>query len=128
MSTMQDDPVFIRFDTAVDGLRAGMKVLLNYQRADELEHIQAIITKYAPPVVEGKIENDTAAYIADVAQHCGVNPLDYFDIEVPENLIRLAQAIVRHEEGKCPDPTLPFWYPDEVYQEAAEKALNKPVT
>lgn len=119
MSAMQDDPVMVRFDTPEDGLRAGMKTLITYQRKYELEHIQAIITRFAPPS-----ENNTVAYIADVSNRCHVKPTDYFDVEVPDNLIRISQAITRHEQGACPDPTFPYWYDDEVFQQAAKEALS----
>jgi len=118
-STLQDDPRFVRFETPEMGVRAGMKVLLTYQNKDDLQNISAIITKYAPPA-----ENDTAAYISDVSAHCGVSPTDFFDVEVPDNMIRLAQAIIIHEQGHCPDDSTPFWYENDVYESAAKDALG----
>ena len=35
-ATMQDDPVFVRFESPVMGLRAAMKILLTYQRKYEI--------------------------------------------------------------------------------------------
>lgn len=118
-STLQDDPDFIRFDDAQHGLRALMKTLITYQEKYDIEHVQGLILRWAPPS-----ENNTAAYITAVAERVGVKPMDYISVEIPENLIRLAQAITRHENGKCPDPTLPWWYPDETYEKAAEMALG----
>lgn len=118
-SSLQDDPDFVRFNDPAHGLRAVMKILLRYQDHYELEHIRAIISRWAPAV-----ENETAAYIADVAARVGVKPDDYISLDIPENLIRVAQAISRHENGTCPDPTLPWWYPDEVYEEAAQMAMG----
>lgn len=118
-STLQDDPDFLRFDTAEYGIRALMKILINYQRTEDIEHVQGLISRWAPPS-----ENDTGSYVVDVAAHVGVKPTDYIDVEVPENLIRLAQAIAFHENGKCPDPTLPWWFPDETYETAATLALG----
>lgn len=118
-SAMQDDHDFIRFETPVDGLRALMKILITYQEKYDIEHVQGMILRWAPPS-----ENDSAAYAADVAARVGVKVTDYIDIEIPENLIRMAQAIVHHENGKCPDPTLPWWYPDEIYETAAARALG----
>lgn len=120
-STLQDDPDFLRFDTPELGLRALMKIIINYQAKYEIEHIQGLIYRWAPPS-----ENDSNAYVADIASHCCVAPTAYFDVEVPDNLIRIAQAIVHHENGNCPDPTLPYWYPDETFEAAAGLALNKP--
>lgn len=117
-STLQDDPVFLRFETPEKGIRAGMKNLVNYQRLHNLDTIRKIITRYAPP-----IENNTEAYIADVCKRCGVGPDDHFDDTEPQHLILLAKAVVRHEQGTCPDPTLPFWYDDTVFQQAAKEAL-----
>ncbi len=118
-STLQDDPTFVRYITPEKGIRAGMKTLLTYQRKHDLEHIAAFITRYAPPT-----ENNTAAYIDDVCQHCGVKSTDYFDVEIPDNLIRLAQAIVHHEQGAGPDHALPFWFSESVYETAAKEALS----
>ncbi len=39
----------------------------------------------------------------------------------------MAQAIVRHENGLCQDLKLPWWYPEEIYEEAAAIALGRPV-
>lgn len=119
-STLQDDPRFLRFDDPVHGLRALMKILYNYQEADDIENIRGMINRWAPPA-----ENDTGAYVADVAGRCGAGQTDYFSVSVPDNLIRLAQAIVHHENGECADPTLPNWYDDKVYEEAAAMVLPR---
>lgn len=119
-STLQDDPDFLRFTDPEYGIRAIMKILINYQLKEDIEHVQGIISRWAPTN-----ENNTDAYIKDVAAHVGVKPTAYLDVEVPENLIRLAQAIAHHENGKCPDPTLPWWYPDETYEAAAGLALGQ---
>lgn len=113
---MQDDPTLIRFETPEMGLRAGMKILLTYQRKDDLEHIAAFVTRYA-----SLAENN--AMINAVSARCGVGPTEYFDIEIPDNLIRLAQAIVRHEQGVGPDSAFPFWFAETVYEAAARDAL-----
>jgi hypothetical protein len=117
-SLMQDDPRFIRFETIADGLIAGMKIILSHRSDDDLEHIAAFMARYGRPA-----DIHAGNYINDVCQHCGVGPTDYFDVEVPDNLIRLAQAIVRHEQGPCADPAVPFWYTDAVYEAAAMGAL-----
>lgn len=119
MSLAQPDPDFISFDTPEYGLRALMKILLTYQDKDDIEHVQGMILRWAPPS-----ENDTGAYVRDVCLHVGVKPDDYISLHVPENLIRMAQAITHHENGNSPDPTLPWWYPDETYETAAAMALG----
>lgn len=118
-STMQDDPAFIRFDTPEKGIRAGMKDVVNYQRLHNLYTIKEIITRYAPAV-----ENNTLAYIADVCKICEVKPDDHFDDTDIDHLVILAKAITHHEQGACPDPTLPYWYDDSVFKQAAKEALS----
>lgn len=118
-STLQDDPIFIRFETPEKGIRAGMKDIVNYQRFHNLDTIKEIITRYAPPN-----ENNTLSYINDVCALCGVKPDDHFDDTDPEHLILLAKAITHHEQGTCQDPTLPYWYDDSVFQQAAKEALS----
>jgi hypothetical protein len=115
-STLQDDPRLIRFDSPVSGIAALMKTLLSFQRKDDLEHIAAFIARYSSP-------DKAAVCVLDVCRHCGVDQTDYFDIEVPDNLIRLTQAIVLHEQGTCPDSALPFWYEEAVFEAAAARVL-----
>lgn len=117
MSTLQDDPRFIRFDDPKYGLRALMKILLTYFHKYNLNTVESIISKYAPPV-----ENATDSYINAVASRINVQPKD--PIHVEKYLVPLAQAIVVHENGKCPDPTLPYWYPETTYREASTMALG----
>lgn len=118
MADTQPDPELVNFISPVMGIRAMMEDLLNYKKLHDLDTISGIIERWAPPV-----ENNTAAYISDVCQRCGVDASSYFDVNVPDNLIRLTQAIVHHENGKCPDPTMPFWYPEEIYEEACGMVL-----
>ncbi len=121
-SVEQPDKSFVCFDTPESGLRALMKVLLSYQRRYKIHTIEAIISRWAPPV-----ENNTDAYVAAVAKHVGVAPKAFVDVEVPDNLIRLAQAITQHENGKGPAEALPWWYSDTVYERAAEMALGRSI-
>lgn len=118
-STMQDDPNFVRFDTPVMGLRAAMKALLTYQRKYDIHTVPAFINRWAPTS-----ENATASYISDVCGRLKVLNTDCIDLEIPDNLIRLTQAIVHHENGACPDPAVPDWYQEALYEQAAELALT----
>lgn len=115
----QPDATFVNFIDPVHGARALMKNLLTHQNRDGLHSVNAQITSWAPPS-----ENDTGAYVRDVCMHIGVKPDDHIDLGVPDTLIRFSQIIARHEQGPCPDPTLPFWYPEEIYEEAARLALG----
>ncbi len=115
----QPDPDFITFETPVYGLRALMKTLLTYERHYRLNSVAGIINRYAPAV-----ENDVHSYVAAVSDHMNVNPfkdLSPFDVET---LVGFGEAITLHENGKCPDPTLPCWYAEEIYKQAAEMALG----
>lgn len=119
MDQTQDDPRFIRFTTPEYGIRALMKILISYQEKYNIDTVSGIINRWAPSA-----ENDTGAYVSDVANRCGVSPTDHFDVSVPDNLIRIAQAIAYHENGACPDDTTPYWYSDDVYEAAAKLALG----
>lgn len=118
-STLQDDPSFIRFEDPLHGLRALMKLLLTYQEKYDLDTVESLINRFAPPV-----ENATDNYIYCVSKALGVKRIDHIDLGVPDYLIRIAQAITAHENGECPDKSLPFWYPESVYESAAKMALT----
>lgn len=116
-SPTQTDPDFIQFTTDVYGLRALMKLLLNYQKIDKLTTIRGIIGKYAPPS-----ENDTAAYIAAVSAQLGIGPDVAIDLTLGSALMPFAKAIVVHENG--PNPAGSDWYPDSTYAQALALATG----
>lgn len=67
---------------------------------DGLNSIRQIIGKYAPAKDKnGKVLNNTEAYINDVAQRLGIDPDD--PITSREQRMQLVDAIVRHEQGKA---------------------------
>lgn len=87
------------FKGPADGLRAGFKNLRNQQVLHGLNTVRDIITKYAP----ASDDNDTEAYIADVADVLGVaddEPLDL--VKHVEQLRLFGAAIIRHENGVQP--------------------------
>jgi hypothetical protein len=98
-SRLQPDPDFVNFNGPEYGIRAIVKTLLTYQTADGCKTIRQIIDRWAPPN-----ENDTAAYIADVAQRCHVTPEQTIDAHDPEVMTALVEAIIRHENGEQPYP------------------------
>lgn len=116
----QDDPAFVQFSAPKWGLRAGMKVLLTYQNKHGLNTIEKMISRFAPPS-----ENDTEAYIEHVCTLSGLDRNSPVNLHAPENLIALAQAIVRHENGKCDNIETPRWYPMDTYEESAAMLLPK---
>lgn len=91
------DPRFVVFVAPHWGIRALVKVLLSYQRRHKLKTIRQIIDRWAPPV-----ENNTEAYIAQVAKACGVDPDDTIDIQNKAVLRALVTSIIRHENGQQP--------------------------
>tara|TARA_B100000686_G_scaffold296912_1_gene328828 strand:+ start:1206 stop:1793 length:588 start_codon:yes stop_codon:yes gene_type:complete len=123
-SKTQTDSAFVQFNDPVYGLRALMKLVLNYQRKYGLNSVKKIIDRWAPPV-----ENNTDAYITNVAQHMGVKPTTPIDLEDHTTLIRLAKHITLHENGKPQnhDSTHAYWYQEQLYLQASELALGKPV-
>jgi hypothetical protein len=91
------DPAFETFDTPEHGIRALAKVLLAYQRVHGLRTVAEIINRWAPTN-----ENDTAAYIADVAARLATAPDAPLDLTDPATLSALVTAIIRHENGAVP--------------------------
>lgn len=88
---------FVIFATPEDGIHALTVNLRNQQRLHALNTVADIITKYAP----GN-ENDTAAYITDVAARMGVAPGDYINLENDATLAAMVRAVIHHENGKQP--------------------------
>lgn len=103
------DPDFEQFDTPVDGIRAGAKIILNYRRLDGLSTIAQIIGRWAPGT-----ENDTGAYISDICQRCDTDAGATYDVTDATNLAALVAAIIVHENGSCP------YTPDIISQGVSE--------
>lgn len=105
----QPDSKLVAFQSPQFGIRAMCRVLLSYKNRD-INTISAIITAWAPA-----IENDTAAYIRDVAQRTGFLPDAALDVDQTAVMLPLLKAIVQHENGVNP-------YDDSVYQDAMRMA------
>ena len=93
------DPRFVVFDSAEYGVRALARVLQNYANQGRIT-VRAIIERWAPPSVNGRVENDTGAYVNAVAAALNVNPDS--PINVGSALPDLVRAIIRHENGFNP--------------------------
>lgn len=91
------DKRFVVFVAPHWGIRALAKVLLSYQRKHGLKTIRGIIDRWAPPV-----ENNTDAYVDQVAKACGVEPDDTIDIHNKAVMRELVTSIIKHENGKQP--------------------------
>lgn len=105
------DPDFEEFDNAIDGIRALAKIILKYYKSYGLSTITGIISRYAPGS-----ENDTAAYIADVALRTGFDKDTDLNIGDPQILASIVSAIIWHENGQNP-------YSDIQISEATELAI-----
>lgn len=92
-----NDPRFATFQTPEDGIRATARNLLTYQRQHGLDTVQDIVNRWAPPS-----ENDTGAYVRQVARALGVDAGERLDLSDPSTLERLTTAIIRHENGMQP--------------------------
>jgi len=93
----QPDQAFVTFKSPSWGIRAIAKILLTYQ-AKGLDTVRQMILRWAPPS-----ENDSEAYVRDVAQHMGVEPEQAISFAGrPDLLLSMVEAIIRHENGVQP--------------------------
>ncbi|TFZ46118.1 structural protein P5 [Stenotrophomonas maltophilia] len=106
---LQRERRFCVFLTPQAGFRALGKTLLTYQRKHGLRTVKEIINRWAPP-----IENDTTAYVQEVAKAVGVSPSEVVRLDTPVTLERLATAIAKHENGGL------FWRRDVIVAGIAE--------
>lgn len=106
------EPRFCRFESAVYGIRAGAKLLINYQNKYHLNTVRGILTKYAP-----QIENNTAGYIQRVCDKLGVKPDQ--PIELTDKALALfIRAICGVENGD----QYANYYPSELINRAIAMA------
>lgn len=95
-----EDPTFETFKTYSYGIRAGAKLLVNYQALHGINTVRGLISRYAPAH-----ENPTDAYIQSVAKAAGVGADEA--INVKEKLPLLVKAIINFEIGAVPFSS---WY------------------
>lgn len=99
------DKSFCQFIEAKWGIRALVKVLLNYRKrpgvpgvgASGIDTVKEIISRWAPPN-----ENNTPAYIQSVATACGVKPDQALDLNDKVLMLKMVKAIISHENGQQP--------------------------
>lgn len=120
MTRLQDNKRFVRFISPKYGIRGMMKTLRTYESAYCFTTINTIITRYAPPS-----ENNTEAYIIDVSTRTGMSRNQVLDLNDIDVLIKLAKAIVMHENGHPPDRMPANWYSEVIFHEAAVLALKE---
>lgn len=95
--SQRTDPSFCQFTSAVWGIRALAKILLTYQEKYGLRTVADMIRRWAPPS-----ENNTAAYTQAVAAHMGVLPAAPVNLADQDDLRRMVEAIIEHENGQQP--------------------------
>lgn len=110
--SQRTDKDFCQFITPEYGIRAMIVILRNYQRKHGLNTISGIINRWAPTN-----ENNTQAYIDSVAKSTGVTPDQSIHTDDSRFMMKLLQAIIRHENGVQP-------YGFDVFVRAVELAGN----
>lgn len=111
------DPRFLVFDKPESGIRALMRVLINYQERSQINTIRGAINRWAPPG-----ENNSGAYVQHVARLTGLDsdePIDFLDAYINTSVTK---AIIRHESGEPKSYGKDEWFADDVYQRAAVMA------
>ena len=93
---LQEDPEFVTFTQPQFGIRAIARILISYEAAG-IHTVRGVINRWAPPN-----ENDTGAYVLDVAQRIGVDPDAVVDIDSYAVAFELIKAIIKHENGQQP--------------------------
>lgn len=106
LSAQQIDPSFCQFVSPEYGIRAIYKLLQTYQNKYELNTVESIIDRYAPPN-----ENNTAGYINRAARDIGVSVNEPINVSSKPVAIALATAIVGVELGYQP-------YSQKVFEDA----------
>jgi hypothetical protein len=92
-SIVQADDAFVQFTSPVYGIRAIARILKSYDR-EGIHTLTEAIDRWAPPN-----ENNSASYVSDVCQRCGVNPDS--PVVLSAMLPELVKAIIWHENGEC---------------------------
>ncbi|HEK3017739.1 TPA: structural protein [Proteus mirabilis] len=106
LSAQQTDKDFCQFVSPEYGIRAIYKLLQTYQNKYELNTVESIIDRYAPPN-----ENNTAGYINRAAKDIGVSVNEPINVSSKPVAIALATAIVGVELGYQP-------YSQKVFEDA----------
>ena len=90
-----DEGGYLKFKSAVWGIRAMAMILRHYHEYTHCNSLQSYVTRWAPPT-----ENASWAYVQDVAARMGVYPAVPVDLHTQG--IALVTAIIWHENGQCP--------------------------
>lgn len=108
-----DDPTYVSFASPAAGIRALALNAYHLQQKDGAQTVGDLISKWAP----ASDNNDTQAYIADVSKQMGVDPSTPIDLQNPQQLTALTNAIITHENGTNP-------YSQQQVQQGVDAALG----
>ena len=86
------DPRFVVFKSPQFGIRAIARLMMTYQGQYQLKTVRQLINRWAPP-----IENNTSAYVADVAARMNIDPDAEIDVDTMAVMKPLVKAIIAHE-------------------------------
>ena len=123
------DERFAVFDDVQYGLRAMMKLLINYNQKHDIKTLRQAINRWAP-----KNENNTDKYAKTVARWADINPDDEWDFTQLMFLVPVVKAMVRYENGapaqqQIEDGAHEFqWYSNMTYQNAYVLAVKGRIT
>jgi hypothetical protein len=92
-----EDQSFVKFQSMSFGIRALMKLLINYQKRG-FNTISKIINRYAPPS-----ENNTSNYIGIISRKIGISKDSILNLDDPIVLQKLTKAIISVEIGNDSD-------------------------
>ena len=97
------DGAFKQFNAYSDGVRAMIALIDFHYRVNATDTITKLVSKWAP-----SNENNTTAYIQNVAKHTGFDP----DKKLPANYLtmkKLVDAIIIQENGTQKLSDVGFW-------------------
>ncbi|MEO6920529.1 MAG: hypothetical protein ABI171_16225 [Collimonas sp.] len=83
---------FASFATPQDGIVAMVKNLQAYQNKHGINTLEGVIKRWAPPN-----ENNTSAYIADMAKQTGRSPNEALNLNDPKVVAPMISGIAKHE-------------------------------
>lgn len=120
----RNDSRFAQFTTPAYGIRALARTLITYQDKHNIRTVRKAIRRWAPPV-----ENDTGAYVNQVAKAMDVGPDTLIDMHDWRYLKPMVEAIIRHENGPGTLKTANSWYDDATINEGLRLAgVRQPIT
>ncbi len=105
---------FVNFESPEAGIRAMAVNLLTYSEQRNLNTVQGIISRWAPP----EDKNNTPEYVRKVAAALGVNPTDKINLRDPAVMQQMVTSIIQVENGKQP-------YAQDVIQSGINAAYTR---